>query len=151
MFQHHLLALVSSLFSLLGRVDHQTKLLEVQPGDWEGLYLYIIQPTLLEVQPLDEVYIYIFTSMHFGKIKVHKFKLSPLLSFCRLLCLTSYCLCLTIETLTFSLFNFSSFLPFAFLLFNYLYAYLLSPLVSYLLNASVTCSSDKFLQMLMNS
>ena len=48
-------------------------------------------------------------------------------------------------------FNFSSFLPFAFLFFKYLYAYLLSPLVSYLLNTSVTCSSDKFLQMPMNS
>ena len=45
---------------------------------------------------------------------------------------------------------------FDFLLFHHFLifhrcAYLLSPLVSYLLNASVTCSSDKFLQMLMNS
>ena len=45
---------------------------------------------------------------------------------------------------------------FDFLLFHHFLifhrcAYLLSPLVSYLLKASVTCSSDKFLQMLMNS
>ena len=106
MFHHHLLALVSSLFGLLGRVDHQTKLLEVKPGGWEGRFIRIYhRPKLLEVSPLTR-HIFISSyqwSLANSKIKIHKFRLLPPAFFSPPFVSYMLNLC-TIETFTFYFF-----------------------------------------------